>query len=237
MQSRALPSLVIVPVVDDHDFEAMVTVRLAARPGETPPRIENLRHHLASSETLVYLVARLGDEPVACGFVDPWPDDHAEAHLIVVPSVRRRGIGSALLAEFGARSGKDELLGEVRENDLESRGFLERRGYRVVGGEKAVALDLEMYDAEPQAPPAGLTIVSRAERPDLVEALYPIGREAVEDIPGNSGPPTLEQWLAIEIDRPTRKPELFFVALAGDEPIGYATMDDFGRTRTMVSRL
>src|SRR5207253_7614062 len=34
---------------------------------------------------------------------------------------------------------------------------------------------------------------------------------------------------AIDIDRPTRKPELFFIALAGDDPVGYATMDDFGR--------
>ena len=46
--SQALEGLVIAPVVDDHDFEAMITVRLAARPGETPPRIENLRHHLAN---------------------------------------------------------------------------------------------------------------------------------------------------------------------------------------------
>ena len=44
-----------------------------------------------------------------------------------------------------------------------------------------------------------------------------------------AGPPTFEQWRSIEIDRPTRPPELFFVAMAGDEPVGYATLDDFGR--------
>ena len=78
------------------------------------------------------------------------------------------------------------------------------------------------------APPAGIRIVSRAERADLVEALYDVGAEAVEDIPGEPGRPTYEQWRAIEIDRPTREPELFFIALAGEQPVGYATMDNYG---------
>src|SRR5437870_241843 len=106
---------------------------------------------------------------------------------------------------------------------------IERRGYRVVGGEKAVALRLREIDAPLPAPPPGVEIVSRAQRPDIVEALYPIGLEALEDIPGVDDVPTFAQWRAIDVGRPTRKPELFFIALAGDEPVGYATMDDFGR--------
>ncbi len=232
MQSQALQGLVVAPVEDDRDLEAMIAVRSAADPERPAPRIQNLRHNLASSETLVYVVARLDGEPVACGFVDPWPADHAEAHLIVVPDARGRGIGSAVLADIGARARaavKNELQGEVRENDQASRRFFERRGYRVVGGEKAVALDLSEIDAPTPAPPPGVRIVCRADRLDILEDLYPIGVEAVEDIPGMSGVPSFEQWRAIDVDRPTRVPELFFIALAGETPIGYATMDDLGR--------
>jgi mycothiol synthase len=232
MQSQAVPGLDITRVVDDRDLEAMIAVRTSADPDRTPPRLENLRHHLASDDDLTYLVARLDDEPVGCGFVRTWPSGNADAHLVVVPHARRRGIGSALLADLSAHAraaGNDTLQGEAREDDADSRNYLERRGYRVVGGEKAVALDLRELEAPVPVPPAGVQIVSRAQRPDIVEALYPIALEAIEDIPGIDERPSVEQWRAFEIDRPTRTPELFFVALAGDDAIGYATMDDFGR--------
>jgi mycothiol synthase len=210
----------------------MIAVRTASDPDRPPPRIENLRHMLAAEAGLVYLVARLDGEPVACGFVYPDVPEYAEAHVVVVPGARRRGVGSAMLAEIGAlarAADRDELQGEARESDTESRAYLERRGYRVVGGEKAVALDLAAIDVPVPEPPPGVRIVCRADRMDLVDDLYPVGADAAEDIPGQPGRPTYEQWRAIDIDRPTRDPELFFIALAGDEPIGYATMDNFGQ--------
>jgi GNAT superfamily N-acetyltransferase len=232
MQSQAVEGLEIVRVGDDRDLEAMIAVRVAADPDRTPPRIENLRHHLKTQDDLTYLVARLEGEPVACGFVQPFAETHAEAHFVVVPAARRRGIGSTVLAEVGSyalAAGRGELQGEVREDDDESQAFFERRGYRVVGGEKAVALELAGVEEPVVAPPPGVRIVSREERPDLLEELYPIGLEALEDIPGTTDLPSFELWRAIEVDRPTRIPELFFVAVADNEPVGYATMDDFGR--------
>src|SRR5436190_1360165 len=119
----------------------MIAVRTVADPDLPPPRIGNLRHHLATMEGLVFLAARLG-------------------------------------------------------------------------GEQAVALDLAAIDPpEPSLPP-GIRIASRAELPDMLEQLYEIGLEAAEDIPGTAAPPTFEQWRSTDIDRPTRRPELFFVALA-----------------------
>jgi mycothiol synthase len=232
MQSQAVPGLDVARAADDRDLEAMIAVRASADPDRTPPRLENLRHHLASDSDLTYLVARLDGDPVGCGFVRPWPSGNADAHLVVVPHARRRGVGSALLADLSicARSvGSETLQGELRKDDADSRGYFERRGYRIVGGEEAVALDLRELEAPVLPSPPGIEIVSRAERPDILEALYPIGLEAVEDIPGVDERPTFEQWRAIDVDRPTRKPQLFFIALAGHEPIGYATMDDFGR--------
>jgi len=181
---------------------------------------------------LIYVVARLDHGPAGCGFVHPLAREHAEAHLVVVPAARRRGIGSALLAELAGHAhatGRHLLQGEVREDDAESRSYFDRRGYEVVGGEKAVALDLTSCETLDIAPPPGVRIVSRAERPDLLEQLYRVGLEALEDIPGTTDIPSFELWRSIEVDRPTRIPELFFIALAGEEVIGYATMDDFGR--------
>jgi mycothiol synthase len=216
----------------DRDLEAMIEVRVAADPERTPPRIENLRHNVGRAGN-AFLIAREGDNPVACGFV--WTDmpvGHAEAHMVVVPSERGRGIGSAMLAELGAiarKDGKTELEGEVREQDEPSRAFLERRGYRVVGGEKWLSLDLAAAELIPPETPEGITIVTRADRPELTDALFAVAQEGAADIPGSPGPGTYEQFRSLEIDRPTRKPEYCFIALAGQEPVGYATLDDFGR--------
>ena len=233
--SKAVPGLAVARVQSDADLEAMIAVRAAAKPDQPAPRLDNVRHNLASSDTLVYLVARLEGEPAACGFVDSWPDGYAEAHFVVAPRMRCRGVGSAVLAELGRHAleaGRPELQGEVTESDAESREYLERRGYTVVGGEKAVALDLESLDPESVQPPPGVEIVTLAERPELADALFPVAVEGVEDIPGNAGSPTLEQFRAIELDRPSRRRDLFFVALADGEPVGYASLDDYGRDAT-----
>ncbi|HSC73030.1 MAG TPA: GNAT family N-acetyltransferase [Gaiellaceae bacterium] len=229
---HAVSRLAIARAENDRDLEDMIEVRRAASPERTPPRIENLRHSMGRALN-TFLIAREGQRPVGCGFV--WTDlpvAHAEAHLVVVPDARGRGIGSALLAELGALAradGKAELEGEAREDDKASRAFLERRGYRVVGGEKWLSLDLEAADERSPTLPPGISIVTRAERPDLTDALFAVAQEGVADIPGSPGPGTYEQFLSIEIERPTRRPDLFFIALAGDEAIGYATLDDFGR--------
>ena len=166
--TQAVPGLSVARVHADADLEVMIAVRSAADPDRPPPRLENLRHNLAANETLVYVIAQLDGEPAGCGFVDPWPDDLARAHLVVVPALRRRGIGSALLADLGRRAskaGRPELEGEVVESDVESQEYLDRRGYRVVGGEQAVALDLTALEPEPVHAPPGVEIVSLADRP------------------------------------------------------------------------
>jgi GNAT superfamily N-acetyltransferase len=230
--TQAVPGLEVARVQADADLEVMIAVRTVADPDRPPPRLKNLRHNLAANETLVYLIARLDGEPAGCGFVDPWPDDHALGHLVVVPALRRRGIGSALLAELGRQAleaGRPELQGEVVESDVEAQEYLERRGYRVVGGEQAVALDLTTLEPEPVLVPEGIEIVGLADRPELAEALYAVGIEAAADIPGNPGDMSFEQWRAIELDRPTRRRDLLFVAVADGEPVGYVSMDDHGR--------
>ena len=212
----------------DDELEALIDVRRRVDPNDVPA-LDNLRFNLERTD-VTYIVARVGDEPVGCGFVEAWID-LAVAHLVVVPDRRRSGIGGALLADVRERArglGRATLQGEVRESDSESREFLEHRGFVQVGGEKAVALELGAIAAPDVDPPDGIRIVTRVEKPALLDEMYAVGVQADEDIPGSEGVQTFEQWKAHEIDRPTRRPELCFIALAGDEVVGYAALQVFG---------
>jgi mycothiol synthase len=224
-----LTGLALAPAETDADLKAMVAVRKDVTP-EARPTVENLRFNLDSKPGLTYVVGRIHGEAVACGFVEPWPT-FAWGDIAVVPEWRRRGIGSAVLADLSERArtlGKDKIQFEVKQIDEESRAFVERRGFERVGGEEAVVLDLNGVEVPAVDPPPGVRIVSRVEEPDRLEGMYAIGVQADEDIPGSDGVMTFEQWKASEIDKPSRRPELCFIALAGDEVVGYAALMVFG---------
>ena len=223
-----LAELAIAPAETDSDLEAMIYVRGLVTP-EAHPRVDTLRFNLEANEDLAYLVARLGDEPVACAFVEP-QGPYAGGDIAVVPDRRRRGIGSALLAELSGRAGafgKEQLQGEVKESDAESRAFFERRGFVQVGAEKAVVLELAGVEPPEVDPPEGVRIVSRVEEPDRLEEMYAVAVQGEEDIPGSSEVSSFEAWRAHEIDKPNRSPEFMFLALAGDEVVGYAGLQVF----------
>jgi GNAT superfamily N-acetyltransferase len=231
MNARVVPELVITRVESDADIVAMVEVAARSELRLPPPRPENLRHQLDAKPNLTYLIARLGGESVGRAFVEANDAGaaHADARVDVASDARRRGIGSALLKEVSRRAaayGKTELRGETWEDDTGSRGFFERRGYRVVGGERAVVLDLRTHDPEPVGLPPGVRVVAR--KPEHVEGMYEVARHAGEDIPGSKAP-SFEAFRAQDVDRPSLRPELCFVALAGDDVIGYAILNDFGR--------
>jgi mycothiol synthase len=228
-----MADLRIARVKSDVDLEAMSTVLHLANP-DLPPtagNVEGLRHNLDSNPDLTYVVVHLDGAPAGCGYVELEDAAFAVAQVDVVPSLRGRGVGSGLLAEISgiaAANGRQELQGEVRESDAESRAYFERRGYMRVGGEQAVALDLAQHDPQPVTPPPGVSIVSREKRLDLAEAMYEVAKEAEEDIPGATPDRSFELWRSRELDRPSRNPALTFIALTGDEVVGYAGLDEYG---------
>jgi len=223
MHANELSELAITPAETDADLEAMIHVRSLVTP-EAHPQVENLRHNLDSKDDLYYLVARIEEEPVACAFVEP-SGTVAAGDIAVVPDARRQGVGSAVLAEISSRArefGKDSLQGEVKESDTESRAFLEHRGFAQVGAEKALVLELDGLEPPEVAPPAGVRIVSRVEEPGRLDGMYVVAAQADEDIPGSTGVQTFDEWRPQEIDKPAKLPEFFFLALAGEEVVGYA---------------
>jgi mycothiol synthase len=230
MQAAELSQLVVAPAKTDEDLEALVTVRKVADP-RAHPTVANLRHAQDSSEAgLTFLVAWLGDEPVACGFVERSSASYAAADVTVVPTRRCRGIGSAVLADASGRAselGAESLQLEVRKSDVTALSFLERRGFEKVGGEEAVSLELG-GPITPSPAPEGIEIVSRRERSFDVEAMYEVYVDAVQDVPGAPLGETIDAWSAREIGRPSRSPDLSFAAYAGDQVVGYAVLDAFG---------
>ena len=220
--------IVVVRAHSDDDLNAMIHVRAAADPQSARPRLDNLRHNLAGNPDLAYLVARVQDAPVGCGFVDVSHASAARAHVLVTPQARRRGVGTALLtrvSEHAHTAGLVELEGPIRADDQGSLQYFQRRGFTKSGGEEAVVLDLAEIGDLTAEPPAGLRIISRAEAPDTVEGMYEVAREAEPDIPGGAPVRPYEVWRANEIERPSLEPELTFIALAGDEVVGYAILD------------
>jgi len=228
-----MPDLRIGHVESDDDVGAMSIVLHLANPDlpSSAGSVEGIRHNLDSNPDLTYVVARLDREPAGCGYVELVNASWAGAQADVVPQLRCRGIGTGLLAEISAvaaANGRTELQGEVRESDVESRAYFDRRGYVQVGGEQAVALDLRQHDPLAVEPPPGVAIVSREDRSDLAEAMYEVAREAEQDIPDAIPDRSFEIWRSRELDRPSRNPALTFIALAGDEVIAYAGLDEFG---------
>jgi GNAT superfamily N-acetyltransferase len=207
----------------------MVVVRRAIDP-RTTMRVANLRHALESdTRGLTFVAARLDEEPVASGFVQPGTEATAYGDISVVPARRGNGIGSAMLAwesDLARSLGKELLQFEVRQSDAYSRGFLERRGYERVGGEEAVTLELAGPAPEVD-PPRGIELVTLEERPELVPAMYEVFVEAEQDVPGGETGMGYDDWRASNVDRPTREPGFSFVALAGDEVVGFAQLDVF----------
>jgi mycothiol synthase len=118
---------------------------------------------------------------------------------------------------------------EVLQSDPSSLAWVQRRGFVEVERQQAVALDLAAHDPAPVEPPAGIEIVTRAERPDLGREMYAVGVDAAHDIPGLDGEsdPSFESWAAFELERPSRDPELCFIALAEGRVVGFALLDVF----------
>ena len=151
----------------------------------------------------------------------------ARGNLSVLPHARRRGAGSALLAalsDWTAERGETIFATSVSDGDEDSLAWIQSRGFSETGRESRLELDLASIEAPAVDPPPGIEIVTWAERPELTVGMYQVACEAYVDVPGEEDRvmESLEDWLAHDLGGSGDKPEWTFVALEGDEVVGYA---------------
>jgi mycothiol synthase len=214
--------------------------RIAILKGRIDPilesTVEEIRFLAGRLREPLQLLATLDGEPAGFGLAGVFPEQEGEpfayAELGVAPDFKGHGVGGALyeaLSEHVQGLGKSELQLEVGEDDGGAIAFLEKRGYREVERQKAVALDLRALEPSTVEPPAGVEIRSWVERSDLAEAMFELYREASADIPGLDAEmeASFDEWRVRELERPARRHDLSFVALSGEDLVGYATLDVF----------
>ena len=161
------------------------------------------------------------------GAIAPQRPDRVLVLLTVLPEWRRRGAGSGLyeaISDWSGERGVETLEAVVADDDPESLAFAQGRGFLHHKHEKGVALDLTRIEPPPVEPPPGVEIVTWAERPELARGIYDVAVEGDQDIPGSDDlqPEPYEEWLAHDMQGPGDFPESTFVAVAGDEVVGYA---------------
>jgi mycothiol synthase len=224
--------LEIEPVSGREDLEKIIAVRAAIDP-ILEPTVDELLFWRERLRAPVHLLARLDGDPAGYGIAGVFPEDEDEPYAFadvgVRPDLRRRGIGTALLAALSdhARAlDKDALQLEVGEEEADAFRFFHSRGYVEIERQKALELDLGSLEPEPRAIPEGVQIAPWVERPDLLPGMYELHREANADIPGLDAETTrsFDEWRAWELDRPGRRHDLSFVAFTPDEVVGSAAL-------------
>ena len=159
--------------------------------------------------------------------------------LTVLAEHRRRGAGTELwraVSEWARERGLERLEAVVADNDPDSLAVAQRHGFREERREAGVALDLRAVDAPRVDLPDGIEIVVWADRPELARGMYEVAREAHVDIPGSEEDEVqpFEHWLAHDMGGAGDDPAATFVAVAGDEVVGYAKFSLTAATPTIA---
>jgi GNAT superfamily N-acetyltransferase len=211
----------------DAELTALLELRNRVHPDD-PLALAEVRGLARQVKGICHFVAREEGRPVGAaevGIAFQKPEPFAQ---IWVPSEeRRRGIGSALYRELSGwarEQGQSLLETWIEDSQPEGLDFAVKRGFTEIGLELRVSLDLTAIEAPKVEPPEGIEIVSWADRPELARALYDVALEASPDIPGdeNEEMEPYEDWLAHEMQGAGDRPEATFVAVAGDEVVGYS---------------
>jgi GNAT superfamily N-acetyltransferase len=220
--------LEVTPCVDEQDEQLSLDVYNAVWP-HAAFTIDEVHSFKQSVRAHHDVVARLDGAPVGSAFtvIVPHRSDRVLTIVTVLASHRRRGIGGALyssLSAWTAEHGIAEVEVPVLDDDAESLTFATRRGFVEERRELGVVLDVTGMEPPALDPPEGVEIVSWAERPELARGMYEVSLEAHADIPGleDDEHESYDDWLAHDMQGSGDLPEATFVAVAGDEVIGYA---------------
>ncbi len=175
------------------------------------------------------LLARLDGEPAgsAVATIQPQRRDIAYVLSTVAREHRRHGVGARIyevVSQWARKRGLGVIEVPVLDDDPESLAYARRRGFEEERREQGVVLDLVGAEPPPVEPPEGVEVVTWAERPQLAHGMYEVACEAFPDVPGfeEDEMEPFEDWLVHDMQGSGDRPEATFVAVAGDEVVGYA---------------
>jgi mycothiol synthase len=135
-------------------------------------------------------------------------------------------VGSALLTaarRHALELGLPDLWGRIDARDQGSLEFAHRSGLTENGRELISEID-PAGTHRTFVPPPGVTVVSLADRPDLIHGAYDAERECLPDVPVPTPmqATSFDVWQEQTLGGPGALPGGSMVALAGDEVIGFA---------------
>jgi GNAT superfamily N-acetyltransferase len=202
------------------DVRTYVDVWNAVTPDE-PAFFEQQWERLQRDARRLYVLADHDRDVVGCGFAGA-SDSPGRGFVSprVLPDARRRGVGSVLLQRLCAHLARLEfetVSAHVDGNDPGSLAFAERHGF--AEADRQVEQVKQVGDEPAPRIPDGVRLVTIAERPELLHEAYELGLEGWADM-ATTVPVTisLDDWLRDE----ATIAEGSFVALAGDEIVGYS---------------
>jgi len=206
---------------------------------------ESIEHLRAQMPTRRDWLGVLDGEPVGVGSagvpIGMEASGAAMAMLFVLRRARQRGVGRRLYGQISshARSlGLSEFLMFSFEDDPDTVGFAERHGFAIVSRVRGLRLLLDGCPRPETTPPDGVLITTLAERPELAHGVWEVAREAFPQIPFAGDAPmqagSNEQFAAAHLSGPRYIPDATFVAVAGDEVVGYAQLDWMSRAERIA---
>ena len=229
-----MPEVAVRPLRDE-DVDRWVELRNEVDP-QLPGTSEGLRRWIETERTVRHVLGYLDEEPVGVAYAQEQGDlrgtDVATGFIGVVVAARAHGVGSALYAaisEHARAIGKARLQVDTWEDEHDGLAFLERRGFVEVERFARVRLDVADAEITPFEPPAGVELVPLAGHEHLARSMYDTAVEAYADMPSTDPiESSFDDFRDREVDRPGLSPELSVLALAGDDVVGFGTIDRHG---------
>lgn len=205
----------------DPDLEAWIHVRRTLFPTESAGTVEQQRERATPDRLL--LVAELDGELAGSGIADR--SSNLERAFIVprvLPALRRRGVGTALLRALVGHALQMDVPGVsslVDGNDAGAMAFAQRFGFEEVERQVEQVRTLSGTEEAVSPLPDGVEVVTIEDRPELLERSYELALQGYEDmvLPWTVVVP-IEEWLRDEATIPGGS----LVALANGEIVGFS---------------
>jgi mycothiol synthase len=210
-------------VATDAQLEAWRSVRAAVLPDERVPTAEEMRAQVDRERDKLLLVAELDGVLAGSGTTgrSSLRDCVGLTPRVLAP-LRRRGVGTALYHALEAHAvalGFREAIAVV--DDDGSAAFAGALGFREVDRQVEQRWTPSGIEPSPLLP-AGVEVVTIAERPGLLENAYPLAVEAYADMATfRPATITLDEWLHEEATLPAGS----FVALCAGEIVGFSGLN------------